>query len=186
MIYASQGLPASPGIRSQCPLCHEVVIPKCGEIKIWHWAHKSLADCDHWSEPETEWHKAMKELFPPNCREVIIPPHRADVRTAKHLVVEFQHSPISPGEIREREDFYGRLVWVVDARTWHVEMLHIEKSLIWANRRAHPAWMSAECPVILDIGYTLLHIYGYSGSKEGYGEYIERKDLFRRLSAWED
>lgn len=185
MIYASQGLPASPGIRSQCPLCHELVIPKCGEIKIWHWAHKSIADCDQWSEPETEWHKAMKEIFPPNRREVVIPPHRADARTAKGLVLEFQHSPISPATIRDREEFYGHMLWVLDARNWGVELHHIEDSLVWENRRAHPSWAEAECPIILDIGYTLVHIYSSPRATMGCGEYIERKHLFRRLCSWE-
>jgi competence CoiA-like predicted nuclease len=185
MIYAAQGLAASPGIRSRCPLCHEVVIPKCGEIKIWHWAHKSIADCDPWYEPETEWHKAMKELFPPNCREVVIPPHRADARTARGWVVEFQHSAISPQKIREREDFYGDMLWVLDARSWNVALHHIEDSLVWENRRAHPSWAEAECPIILDIGYTLVHIYSAPSATVGYGEYIERKNLFRRLCSWE-
>jgi len=30
-----------------CPCCNKPVIAKCGEIKIWHWAHVSLADMAH-------------------------------------------------------------------------------------------------------------------------------------------
>jgi len=28
--------------------------PKCGKIKVHHWAHKNDLNCDSWREPETE------------------------------------------------------------------------------------------------------------------------------------
>jgi competence protein CoiA len=61
MAYSNgQYVKATPHIQAECPHCHEHVIPKCGEIKIWHWAHK--AKCIYHTEPETEWHLQWKEL----------------------------------------------------------------------------------------------------------------------------
>ena len=40
--------------------------------------------------------------------------HIADVKTERGDVLEFQHSPLDPQERRAREEFYQRMVWVVD------------------------------------------------------------------------
>jgi competence CoiA-like predicted nuclease len=47
---------AEPGIKATCPLCGKELIPKCGSIKIWHFAHKIDNQCDNWYEPESDWH----------------------------------------------------------------------------------------------------------------------------------
>ncbi len=104
-----------------CPLCGNVVRAKALTSKLVtpHWAHIA-SDCDSWSEPESAWHRAWKERFPEECREVVMGPHRADVRLADGLVIEIQHSFLPESEILERENFYGRMVWVVDARAWDI------------------------------------------------------------------
>lgn len=108
---------ASPGLKGTCPSCGHPCRPKCGKIVIWHWAHHARADCDPWSEPITEWHLSWQRAVPPERREVVMPPHRADVVTASGGVVEIQHSPIPAGMITEREEFYGeRMAWIFDAR----------------------------------------------------------------------
>jgi competence CoiA-like predicted nuclease len=99
-----------------CPSCGSSLIPKCGQILCWHWSHKTL-DCDPWYEPESEWHRNWKNLFPDDWQEVTIGNHRADVKTPRG-VVEFQASSISSTEVQEREDFYGRMIWVVKADTF--------------------------------------------------------------------
>lgn len=64
---------SSPLIKDAiCPLCKKDVIAKCGNIKVWHWAHKNNKDCDSWSDGETEWHLNWKSNFPKECQEVII------------------------------------------------------------------------------------------------------------------
>ena len=45
--------------------------------------------------------------------------HIADVKADSGLVVEVQHSPISADELQSREDFYGDMIWIVDARDLH-------------------------------------------------------------------
>lgn len=69
----------------------------------------------------SDWHKTMQEQFPIECREVVMKHngeiHRADI-FKDGVVVEFQHSPITPQEFRERNTFYNTLgykvAWVFD------------------------------------------------------------------------
>jgi len=95
------------------------MVAKCGEVKIWHWAHQGSRFCDPWWENETEWHRNWKERFPVHWQEFVYraengEKHIADVRTDREWVIEFQHSYIKPEERRSRDAFYPKLVWVVD------------------------------------------------------------------------
>ncbi len=120
MLYARSDIgvsvAASVGSRGVCPLCGCDLRPKCGKVYAWHWAHFAK-DCDPWGEPEGPWHRAWKEVFTRDCREVSMPPHRADIRLPSGRVIELQHSTISVGEIRERESFYRDMLWIFDAGT---------------------------------------------------------------------
>ena len=40
-ILAGEKIEAIPHKRAKCPLCGEEVLSKCGEVKMWHWAHKN-------------------------------------------------------------------------------------------------------------------------------------------------
>ncbi|MEP2446583.1 MAG: competence protein CoiA family protein [Balneola sp.] len=109
---------ASKGVRGICPSCGSELISKCGEKKANHWAHK-VKDCDSWSEGETDWHRNWKNHFPIDWQEITHTAddgklHRADVRTDQGWVLEFQHSYLKPEEKRSRDEFYSKLVWVVD------------------------------------------------------------------------
>jgi len=117
-IVDGQRREAQPGLSGECPVCRAATIAKCGEIKIWHWAHKGKRNCDHWWENETPWHRDWKNHFPDECQEVVQiaddgEKHIADVKTDQDWVIEFQHSYIKPEERRSREAFYGNMVWVV-------------------------------------------------------------------------
>lgn len=111
---------ATPGELAICPLCKSDVIPKCGEIKTWHWAHKSLTECDSWGEPESEWHYSWKKLFGLENTEITVKRgevlHRADVKIG-NKIIELQHSHLPPSEVREREQFYENMVWILDGET---------------------------------------------------------------------
>lgn len=114
--------PTKSGQRSICPLCNGELVGKCGEIYIWHWQHYKESDCDSWQEKETFWHLNWKSKFPDDWQEVIIErygkKHIADVKTNNNIVIEFQNSSISQETIRIREDFYERMIWVVNARSF--------------------------------------------------------------------
>lgn len=146
MLYAyvhgikQRAIPNEEGI---CPYGHSM-IPKCGMLVCWHWAHEAGVTCDLWQDGETEWHLRWKALFPEGWVEKIVrqnlqkeehewiedarrygalipewmlETHIADVQTPAGTVVEFQHSSISPEEIAERNRFYGsKLIWVFDFR----------------------------------------------------------------------
>jgi competence protein CoiA len=163
---------ASPKAKGTCPLCESELIAKCGEHVTWHWAHKSK-DCDSWSEPESEWHREWKNQFPAFMQEVVIGPHRADVQVPRGIV-EFQRSSISSAEIRKRENFYGRMAWVVDASEfWLMSHDKYGETLpdgtarwLWARK----SWLTAEKPVYFDRGEgTLLRVTGIE--PDGYVHY---------------
>lgn len=110
---------AQPKLLGQCPACGAPVVAKCGDVRVHHWAHKGRLDCDPWWENETEWHRAWKDQFPTDWQERICDAedgqrHRADVKTDRGRVIEFQHSHLNPAERQSREAFYKPLVWVVD------------------------------------------------------------------------
>jgi hypothetical protein len=99
-----------------CPLCKSPVRAKCGPIVTWHWAHIARDDCDTWSDGITEWHKKWQESVPIDRREIILGRHRADIVTPNGTVVELQHSSIPAEQIAAREQHYGSMVWLFDAR----------------------------------------------------------------------
>ena len=99
MMYADTALgraEASLGLEGSCPSCGHPCRPKCGKIKVHHWAHHARDDCDPWSEPMTEWHLSWQLAVPPERREVVMHrssgagllTHRADIVTASGGIVE--------------------------------------------------------------------------------------------------
>jgi len=70
----------------------DVMIAKCGQHRMWHWAHWKSKACDPWWEPETEWHRSWKNQFPVAWQEIGHTAqsgerHRADVKTETGLVL---------------------------------------------------------------------------------------------------
>jgi len=114
---------AMPGMKAICPGCQEEVIARCGDINIWHWAHKAGL-CKYDYEPETRWHLEWKEnalklgmeiekIFDTSQR------YRADIYDPKrNMVTEVQHSPITMETIIDRCSFYDskgiRVRWIFD------------------------------------------------------------------------
>jgi hypothetical protein len=123
LISGDRTLP-EPGLRGSCLRCGQETVAKCGTQKLWHWSHLGQKHCDPWWENETAWHRSWKEVFPEQWREVVhFDPntgekHVADVKTARGLVIELQHSHMSLDELRSRETFYKRMIWIVDGRSF--------------------------------------------------------------------
>ncbi len=108
-----------------CPICEEKLSVKAKEsvVKSPHFAHRKNYKCvDTWTHDMSEWHYSWQKLFPKECREFVIErqgvKHRADV-FINNTVIEFQHSPITAEEIKERNEFYlgcgYHVVWIFDA-----------------------------------------------------------------------
>jgi len=134
MIWAiknNERIKAEPKQKAICPLCKKEVISKCGEIKIWHWAHKSNKNCDDWYEPESQWHLDWKNKFPKDWQEIIIKKdnkfHIADIKTKNGFVVELQNSSISSKDIRKREIFYNNMIWILNGKTFAKNLLFYKK-----------------------------------------------------------
>lgn len=131
-----------PSVVGTCPFCHSEMIPRCGEVRVHHWAHKSKADCDPWWEPETDWHRNWKNEFPLRWQERIFEDdatgerHIADINTIAGLTVEVQHSHLDPKERRAREAFYKNMLWIVDG------------SRLERNRKKISEWRNALVEIV--------------------------------------
>jgi len=108
-------------LKGHCPLCGQETLSKCGPKNRWHWAHKGRRHCDPWWENETQWHLDWKNHFPERTREVVqFDPqsgekHIADIKTEGGVVIELQHSSMPLDELKSREAFYKKMIWIVDA-----------------------------------------------------------------------
>jgi len=146
---------------------------KCGEVRVWHWAHKGRLVCDPWWENETKWHRDWKDQFPADWQEVVQTAgngerHIADVKTGDGWVIEFQHSHIKPEERRSREAFYGKLIWVVDGRRRTRDEAQLVNALneglpVGAWRRVSSdscvllrEWADSNAPIFVDFGGEVL------------------------------
>lgn len=161
---------AEPSLAGRCPACDLPVVAKCGEIKIWHWAHQGRRVCDSWWENETEWHRVWKGRFPDDWQEVVHRAetgerHIADVKTERDWVIEFQHSYLKPEERRARDAYYPKLIWVVDAtrrkrdkvqllNAWNegVSVGGSVRSVFADSCALLREWSSDGSPVFFDIG----------------------------------
>ncbi|MCQ1839146.1 competence protein CoiA [Neorhizobium galegae] len=170
-----------PKLRGACPNCEREVIAKCGQQRIWHWAHLGKLECDHWWEPETEWHRSWKSLFPQEWQEIVHiaadgERHIADVKTGADLVVEFQHSPITPDERHSRENFYKPMIWVVDGVRFKRDpdafrralkdcLVVNENPLLLKPSAGNTAlfrrWAPIQSPVFIDFGDEGFEIRGF-------------------------
>lgn len=103
-----------------CSCCNSEVRAYCGDIMVWHWKHVKKEECDSFYEPETKWHRDWKNKFSKENQEVVCfdeitgEKHVADIKLNNGVVLEFQNSPISLREIKSRNDFYKKIIWVLN------------------------------------------------------------------------
>lgn len=99
-----------------CSQCFTPVVLKVGDIKIPHFAHKTLSGCDYSNEPESSLHLHGKlllhqffqkrhfqselEKFLPAIRQ------RADLLVEGQTAIEFQCSAIPPNKVIQRTAGY--------------------------------------------------------------------------------
>jgi competence CoiA-like predicted nuclease len=193
------------GLRGACQNCGGVLIAKCGNYVIHHWAHLTRKHCDSWWEPETEWHRAWKNNFPDNFQEAILfnpetgEKHIADLKSDNGNIVEFQHSPIAEEERLSREDFYLKfgknMTWVLDCSDrslnfmFHQGFIHdtsfeygVDKTIIWMGRqKLFEKWSVSKAYVLLDFGYeTLWWLRAYDAFKKEIIVNARHKNVFIR------
>ena len=111
---------AKSGLVGECPHCGKLVRARCGEINVEHWAHIE-DECPYITEIDTEWHVAWKNKF--KKKEYIIEKRFdnfiADAYDPKtNIIVEFQHSSITPQEIVDKCNYYRsinkNIKWIFD------------------------------------------------------------------------
>ncbi len=193
---------AESQLRGICIGCGNPVLAKCGERRINHWAHKAQIQCDQWWETETEWHRSWKNQFPTDWQEVVHlasdgQKHVADIKTPDDWVIEFQHSYINPEERRSREDFYKRLIWVVDGnrrsrdKTRFIKVLSStgpnnlwpELQVTFAEGAIFNDWITSNAYVIYDFGdEDLWCLFPQSNELWTYLLPIRRLDFIQSLS----
>jgi len=171
-INNNERISAIPHGNATCPICNSKLIAKCGNIKIHHWCHKANKDCDNWYEPESEWHLNWKDEFPKEYQEFVMGNHRADIRTKKRWIIELQNSAISQEEIKEREEYYKRMIWLLNGETLG-KNLNIEtrkNNYVTFKWKYFPkSWFKAEKEVYVDLGNdTLLLIRKINNGKWSY------------------
>lgn len=164
---------ASKGVKGICPNCGSELIAHCGDVKVNHWAHKKIRNCDIWWENETEWHRYWKNQFPFEWQEIVHTSkngekHISDVKTDEEWVLEFQYSPIKLEEKHSRNVFYSKIVWVIngirrerDKKQFH-NILKESTKIKWGRviiyRTAFPEesklineWQGNNVPVFFDF-----------------------------------
>ena len=171
-LISGQRQEAQRKLAGECPACGGPMVSKCGEINIWHWAHRGKRACDHWWENETEWHRAWKGQFPADWQEVVQhsssgEKHIADVKTDQGWIIEFQHSRLEPEERRARNNFYEKLVWVVNGvrrkkdrsqffdafkKGIPVEASERDRTVSLADCALLQEWFNDRAPVFFDFG----------------------------------
>lgn len=119
--------------KGHCEFCLKETIAKCGKKNIFHWAHKNTEHCDSWWENKTQWHRDWQNKFPKNWQEVIHydaetnEKHIADIKTKDNTIIEFQNSIISLDEVIKRENFFKKIIWVVNGAKFAKRFLVLDK-----------------------------------------------------------
>lgn len=123
---------ALPKLSGKCHICGCQTIAKCGEIRVWHWAHKGQM-CDPWYEKETEWHRTWQDCFPSDCHEVQQEKngekHIVDIKTHQGWAIKFQYRHLKSEQRLERSTFYEKLVWIVNGTRRDRDKAQFFKSL---------------------------------------------------------
>jgi hypothetical protein len=186
LIDGVRSLAVDSGVRGVCPGCGGEVqaVAVTSEFVVPHWRH-TVADCDPWSEPESEWHRGWKARFPSEWQEVTMGPHRADVK-GPDGVLEIQKSSISIEEVREREEFYGRMCWLLCGHDFwkNLEWLGSQDgrySFRW--KHARKVWLAAQKPLLIDTPWGLLRVKSINASHWTFvnGVFIQPSQLMKFL-----
>lgn len=172
---------AQPGLSGRCPSCGAPMVARCGDVRVWHWAHQGVRVCDPWWETETEWHRAWKNEFPAEWQEIVhIAPggerHVADVKTKSGVVIEFQHSFLKAEERMAREAFYRKMVWVVDGRRRKRDVAQLLKCIGPCEWGRPPFILHAtnheDCALLRDWNASPMPVYFDLGVREADGQPI--------------
>ena len=157
----------------RCPCCDTPLTVKRGTFKAHHFAHSTKQQCEHWTEPMTQWHMDWQLRVPSEQREIrmlkdgVI--HIADIQLFGGTVVEVQHSPISVAEVERREKYYDNMVWMVDGRKCVKEGYcdGPSRRVIWLTGGCGWWFRTQRKPVLVDTGDGIVLIIATSPVRGG-------------------
>ena len=174
---------ATPKAIGWCPGCSTELITKCGEINIWHWAHKAEEGCDWDTGKMSAWHIEWQEYFNADRREVKVTTsgkrRMADVIAQDGTVLEFQHSSIGAETIKDREGHYKNMAWIFDAADIPDDRF-IARGIYIEWKHPRKSWLAACAETFYDLGtgwlwlvneiveWDYLRVYGYTVSKDDF------------------
>ena len=182
---------ASPRLKGTCSSCGAPVQAKCGSINIWHWAHIGSV-CPFEREPETEWHRNWKSIFPKDWCEVVTGDLRADVMTPGGVAIEFQNSPISYRDIAKRERGYAKMAWILNGQPFSKRFdIYGAKpakdgtvfcKYQWNHARKYVELMTK--PIFIDFDFESDRLFRIKKShgRHGYGFIGTKSSLFKTLA----
>lgn len=197
-----QRVQPKPKLKAKCPFCGSDVLARCGRVRVWHWAHKSTTHCDHWWEPEKQWHRDWKNHFPEDWQEQGRRDengelHIADVLTPQGLALEFQHSAISRDEVEARTNFHRDICWIVDGLRLKSTLEQFIEALKNANAprssgaevyeiyyydsRFLKKWAGLNAPVVIDFGMDELWVIGRSMNASALMYTLKREQLIEQF-----
>ena len=184
---------ADSGVRYRdcfCPKCGEPVIHRIGQKNIPHFAHKAKTNCPDDKDNKSEWHRHMQELFPIETNEVVFHDNNnnrifiADVYLKEsNTVIEFQHSPISLDDFKDRTEFHlsegRRVIWVFDVSRKDSQGCNLKNPILCQDRKHYMYQWKPNQGIALSSmfgeqghdQYTNVGIFVYSGSK---GDIVHR------------
>jgi competence CoiA-like predicted nuclease len=156
----------------KCEICESILVPKKGEKKIHHYAHKSNNEnCDSWSpifksEDDHHWHLTWQNFFKENDFgdiEIVIKKenisHRADIQTKTSFIIEIQHSNISDSDVIKREVFYGKnMIWIIDGRNDNFNFLFYTENDYYIGKYHKEFIYSFKRNVFIDSDYGIFEL----------------------------
>ena len=138
-----------------CPACRAEVRLKNGTIKIPHFAHVQLENCDSWSENESAQHLQLKERLYrwfSGTEKVEIEYYLPSIRQTPDLLVndkiaiEIQCSSLSIQRLRERTQAYHTqgftVIWLLGENLWlKASLTDLQKNMMYfSENRGFYIW----------------------------------------------
>ena len=146
----------------RCPGCQGIVLLRQGKVICPHFAHKSLQDCQFFSENESAQHLSLKATVYQSldnhgervCIEKVLPElgQIADLFVGDSLALEVQCSRLSQKRLRERTLAYHQIGyevrWLLGQELWLGQRLtDLQRDFLYftlqhlpQNRHGFPCW----------------------------------------------